>query len=166
MPCKHYTGMNKICQWPKRKEKITYRALVVALNKNSNFLPFFPDFFSKWRLFPGLEKFWSNFKTFSRIQDSVRTLEQLWSLETIQGLTITALGIYNSSRNFQPSENFYSHCRCDLLWFWNERRIGESRNSTKWVGYQSNKTKRTHSLQASLHYSNSFRGYVLLIPIT
>lgn len=33
-------------------------------------------------------------------------------------------------------------------------------------GYQGNKTKRTHALHASLRYSNSFRGYVLLIPIT
>lgn len=33
-------------------------------------------------------------------------------------------------------------------------------------GYQGDKTKRTHALHASLRYSNSFRGYVLLIPIT
>lgn len=33
-------------------------------------------------------------------------------------------------------------------------------------GYQGDKTKRTHALHASLRYSTSFRGYVLLIPIT
>ena len=56
--------LNKI--WPKRKKN---SVLVVALKKkNSRFLVIFS------RLFPGLESCWANFKTFSRIQDSVRTL--------------------------------------------------------------------------------------------
>ena len=49
-------------------------ALVVALKKNQDFLPFFQTLPPFSRLFPGLKNCWTNFKTFSRIQDSVRTL--------------------------------------------------------------------------------------------
>ena len=48
--------------------------LVVAFKKNQDFLPFFQTLSSFFRLFPGLENCWANFKTCSRIQDSVRTL--------------------------------------------------------------------------------------------
>ena len=53
----------------------TYK-FVVALKKKKtqDFLPFFQTLFPFSRLFPGLENCWANFKTFSRIQDSVRTL--------------------------------------------------------------------------------------------
>ena len=139
-----------------QKEKnITYKVLVVALNKNSNFYHFFPtfslnaDFFQVWKISRQISRLFQEFKTL------YEPWEQPWSLETIRGFTIT-LG---SSRNFQLGENFLSYCWYDVLWFWNERRIGESRNSA-------DKTKRTHALHASLCYSNSFRGYVLLIPIT
>ena len=56
----------------KTKNKFTYRALVVALKKTQDFLPFCQSLSLFPRLFPGLENFcWANFKTFSRIQDSV-----------------------------------------------------------------------------------------------
>ena len=38
------------------------------LQLSKNVLQFFPDIFSIFRLFPGLENCWANFKTFSRIQ--------------------------------------------------------------------------------------------------
>ena len=58
------------------QKKFTRKALVVAFKITQNFLPFFPDFISVLfsRLFPGLENCWANFKPFTRIQDSVRTL--------------------------------------------------------------------------------------------
>ena len=62
----------------KRKKKFTYKALVVALKKknnnkkNSRLCTIFPEFISK--LFPGLDNCWANFKTFSKIQHSTRTL--------------------------------------------------------------------------------------------
>ena len=49
-------------------------ALVVAFKKTQGFLPYFQDFNSIFQTFPGLENSWENLKTFSRIQDSVRTL--------------------------------------------------------------------------------------------
>ena len=50
-------------------------ALVVALKKkNQDFLAFFQTLPPFSRLFPGLKNCWTNIKTFSRIQDSVRTL--------------------------------------------------------------------------------------------
>ena len=42
--------------------------------KNPDFLPFFKTLSLFSRLFPGLENCFANFKTFSRIQDSVQTL--------------------------------------------------------------------------------------------
>ena len=54
--------------------KTKKKAFAVALKKKKDFLPFFQTLFLFSRLFPGLENCWANFKTFSRIQDSVRTL--------------------------------------------------------------------------------------------
>ena len=42
--------------------------------KKRRLLPFFQDFTSIFQYFPCLENCWVNFKTFSTIQDSVRTL--------------------------------------------------------------------------------------------
>ena len=61
------------------KKKIIYKVLVVALKKKveknvKTFYHFFQTLSLFSRLFPGLESCWRNFKTFSRIQDSVRTL--------------------------------------------------------------------------------------------
>ena len=56
------------------KKKITYKAFIVALkkkNKTQHFFTIFPRLSPFSRLFPGLENFWANFKTISRIQDSV-----------------------------------------------------------------------------------------------
>ena len=64
--------LNKI--WTKRK-KLTYKVLVVALKKKlKTFYHFFQTLSLFSRLFPGLESCWANFKTFSRIQESMRTL--------------------------------------------------------------------------------------------
>ena len=61
---------------PKRK-KFTSKALVVALKKKTHyFLPFFKALSPFSRLLPDLENCWANFETFSRIQDSVRTLSK------------------------------------------------------------------------------------------
>ena len=66
-----WARINKI--WQKQK-KFTYKALVVSLKKNSRLFHSFADVISIFQTFPGLENNWTNFKTFSRIQDSVRTL--------------------------------------------------------------------------------------------
>ena len=111
-----------------KKKNITYKVLVVALNKNSNFYHFFPtfslnaDFFQVWKISRQISRLFQEFKTL------YEPWEQPWSLETIRGFTITL----RSWRNFQLGENFLSYCWYDVLWFWNERRIGESRNSAKW----------------------------------
>ena len=55
-------------------EIFTYKALEVTREKKLDFLPFFSTLSLFSRLFPGLENCWANFKTFSRIQDSARTL--------------------------------------------------------------------------------------------
>ena len=55
--------------------KTKKKAFAEALKKkNEHFLPFYQTLFLFSRLFPGLENCSANFKTFSRIQDSVRTL--------------------------------------------------------------------------------------------
>ena len=48
----------------KTKNKFTYRALVVALKKTQDFLPFCQSLSLFARLFPGLENCWANVKTF------------------------------------------------------------------------------------------------------
>ena len=57
------------------KKNATYKALAVALKKNSRLFTNFQTLFLFFRLFPALESCWTNFKTFPRIQDSVRTLD-------------------------------------------------------------------------------------------
>ena len=77
--------------------KDTSKALVVALKKKiktfyhfSRLYLHFPDFF------PGLENCWANFKTFSRIQDSVWILSPLkWVWKSIL-LTAISLVDLNS----------------------------------------------------------------------
>ena len=61
----------------RKKKKFTYIALAVALKKrkkNSRLFIIFPEFISISKLFPDLDNCWANFKTFSKIQDSARTL--------------------------------------------------------------------------------------------
>ena len=48
--------------------------LVVALKKNSRLFTIFPDFISIFQTFSRSGKLLANFKTFSRIQNSVQTL--------------------------------------------------------------------------------------------
>ena len=57
------------------KKNATYKALAVALKKNSRLFTNFQTLFLFFRLFPALESCWTKFKTFPRIQDSVRTLD-------------------------------------------------------------------------------------------
>ena len=57
------------------KKNATYKALAVALKKNSRLFTNFQTLFLFFRLFPALESCWTNFKTFPRIQDAVRTLD-------------------------------------------------------------------------------------------
>ena len=64
--------LNKI--WPTRKKIHFWRTSCTAFKKTQDFLPFFQDFTSIFQTFPRSGKCWANFKTFSRIQDSVRTL--------------------------------------------------------------------------------------------
>ena len=50
-----------------------YEALVVALKKKKcRIFAFFPDFISIFTHIPGLKNWFTNFKTFLRIQDSKR----------------------------------------------------------------------------------------------
>ena len=69
-------GRDRIRFDQNEKKKNTYRTLVVAMKKKKpqDFLPFFQilSLFSK--RFPDLENCWENFKNFSAIQVSVRTL--------------------------------------------------------------------------------------------
>ena len=61
-----------------REKKISViKNLLKVWKKNPDFLPFFQTLSLFSRLFPGLENCWVNFKTFSRIQDSVQTLNLL-----------------------------------------------------------------------------------------
>ena len=70
-------------------KKFTYKALVVALKKTQDFLPFFQTLSLFSRLFPGRKNCWTNFKTFSRIQDSAQTLETpFWNEEFLYSKTI------------------------------------------------------------------------------
>ena len=81
--------LNKI--WPKRN-KFTYEALSVALDKKRKSFYHFSHSLSLFsRLFPGLENCWANFKTFSRIQDSVRTLHKIdrWNWYLLQNIQST-----------------------------------------------------------------------------
>ena len=66
--------LNKI--WQTRKKNFTCESLVVAFKKKKkeDFYHFFKTLPLFSRLFPCLENCWANFKTFSRIQDTVRTL--------------------------------------------------------------------------------------------
>ena len=59
--------------WLDQKEK-TFTCKSTCCSFRKNFLPFFQTLSLFSRLFPGLENCWTNFKTFSRIQDSVQTL--------------------------------------------------------------------------------------------
>ena len=64
------------------EEKFTYyEALVVALEKNCRIFALFPDFISIFTHFPGLENWFTNFKTFSGIQDFKRNQLQNHSLK-------------------------------------------------------------------------------------
>ena len=69
----------------KEKNYFSFKALVVAKKKTSRLFTSFPDLilspFS--RPFPGLENCWANFKTFSRIQVSVQTLQRKQTNKTI-----------------------------------------------------------------------------------
>ena len=59
-----WVKLNKI--WPKWK-KFTFKALVVALKKKlKTFYLFFQTLSPFSRLFPGLENYWGNFKSFSQ----------------------------------------------------------------------------------------------------
>ena len=75
MSCKHageieYDGFFQ----NEKLEIFTYKALDISWKKKLDILPFFQSLLS--RLFAGLENCWANFKTFSRIQDSGRTLKK------------------------------------------------------------------------------------------
>ena len=59
------------------KQFSVIKNLLKLWKKNPDFLPFFQTLSLFSRLFPGLENCWVNFKTFSRIQDSVQTLNLL-----------------------------------------------------------------------------------------
>ena len=67
MCCKRYRR-DWIRIYQNEKKKNIYKALVVALKKTSRL------FYHFSRLFSSLENCWANFKPFSRLQDSVRTL--------------------------------------------------------------------------------------------
>ena len=78
MSCKHageieYDGFVQ----NEKLEIFTYKALDVTWTKKKlDILPFFQTLSLLSRLFAGLENCWANFKTFSRIQDSGRTLKK------------------------------------------------------------------------------------------
>ena len=66
--------LNKI--WPAWKKNFTCKALIVTFKTTQDFLPYKQDFISIFQTFSRSGKYycWANFKTFSRIQDCVRTL--------------------------------------------------------------------------------------------
>ena len=75
MVCCKCTGEIEYKIWPNWKRNSLLKALVVALKKKtSRFFTVFPDFISIFQTFIVLENCGANFKTFSRIQDSVQTL--------------------------------------------------------------------------------------------
>ena len=59
-------------RFDQNEKKFTYKVLFVALEKTQDFLPFLQTLSPFSRLLPGLENYWENFKTFSRIQDCVK----------------------------------------------------------------------------------------------
>ena len=62
-------------RFDQHEKKFTSEGLVVRLSKKlKTFYHFFKTLPLFSRLFPGLENCWANFKTFSRIRDSLRTL--------------------------------------------------------------------------------------------
>ena len=106
--------LNKILL--KRKKKFTYKALVVALKKknnnkkNSRLCTIFPEFISISKLFPGLDNCWANFKTFSKIQHSTRTLfmngkqsQPVRGTYVIQGYLILSCTLLKSRKSFASS---------------------------------------------------------------
>ena len=87
----HGRGCVRFDQNEKKKE-FTYKALAVALKKKTQeFLPFFHTLSLFSRLFSGLENCWENFKTFSRIQDSVRTLSLYTRTYKLSGTSATPI---------------------------------------------------------------------------
>ena len=80
--CKH-TGEIEY-DLTKNEKNFTYKALVVVAlkKKTQGFLLFFQTLTPLSRFFSGLENCCENFKTFLRIQDSVRTLS------FVQGISI------------------------------------------------------------------------------
>ena len=100
----------------KRKKKFTYKALVVALKKknnkkkNSRLCTIFPEFISISKLFPGLDNCWANFKTFSKIQHSTRTLfmngkqsQPVRGTYALQGYLILSCTLLKSRKSFASS---------------------------------------------------------------
>ena len=65
---------------------------------SDRFLPFFQDVSVFSRHFPRLENCWANFKTFSRIQDSV------WTLKTKQLTRFQSL--FSEGKKLKPKHNF------------------------------------------------------------
>ena len=105
----------------KTKNKFTYRALVVALKKTQDFLPFCQSLSLFSRLFPGLENCWANFKTFSRIQDSVWTLS-IFLLRQVNEISAAYLFCWinrpNKLKNVSPlvdhgSSRLFYYIKCN-----------------------------------------------------
>ena len=92
--------LNKI--WPSRKKIHFWRTCCTALKKLKTFYHFFKTLPLFSRLFPGLENCWANFETFSRIQDSVRTLPFLTWIRSF-----TILNFSKNSTTFNRIERRY-----------------------------------------------------------
>ena len=61
-------------EYDQNGKKFHLQSTCVTWKKTLKTLSFSQPLYLFSRLFPGLENCWANFKTFSRIQDSVRTL--------------------------------------------------------------------------------------------
>ena len=102
-------------------------------NKKSRLLQFFFNTLPElYRLFPGLENCWANFKTFSTIQDSVRTLG---SMNIVYISLATHLFILVS----QQIPFIRNLCLPSLPEFQKHGRCGKDHRSYFWKIKQTNK---------------------------